>query len=251
MRPTREPAIGADKLGRFAREEPTQWDLAIRPLRRRGLLAILAAAEVLLFNSYDGRGAALHWAIPFLVGLLAAAVVNLTLLALKGAPVRGQLLCVLGLHLYAMAPDLLSDLPHAGWMDVFLGHVSARAIPGGAAMWLAVAIVVSGAYGWVLSHWPRARQLEAAAGMAPGVGLSGDALTRPQRSPAVTTLAHRGSVRGDGAGSAAAWARRVASHLGARARAAAGARHRDARARPARVRWLTLDRDQLRPRRPR
>lgn len=251
MRPTREPAIGADKLGRFAREEPTQWDLAIRPLRRRGLLAILAAAEVLLFNSYDGRGAALHWAIPFLVGLIAAAVVNPTLLALKGAPARGQLLWVLGLHLYAMAPDLLSDLPHAGWMDIFLGHVSARAIPGGAAMWLAVAIVVSGAYGWVLSHWLRARRLEAAAGMAPGVGLSGDALTRPQRSPAVTTLSHRGSVRGDVAQVLLLHGLGASHRIWEPVRAAAGARHRDARARPARVRWLTLDRDQLRSRRPR
>lgn len=63
MRPTHELAIGADKLGRLAREAPTQWDFAIRPLRRRGLLtqlAILAAAEVLLFNSYDGRGTVLH-----------------------------------------------------------------------------------------------------------------------------------------------------------------------------------------------
>lgn len=131
------------------------------------------------------------------MGLIAAALVNLTLLALKGAPARGQLLWVLGLHLYAMGPDLLANLPHAGWMDVFLGHDSAPAIPGGAATWLVVAIVMSGAYGWVLSRWLRARLIEAAAGMAPGVGLSGDALTRPQRSPAVTTLAHRGSPRGD------------------------------------------------------
>lgn len=199
-----QPATAAHATGtvdRFvAREEPTRWDLAIRPLRRRGLLvqlAMLVAAEVLLLHSYDGRGAALHWAIPFMVGLTAAAFVNLTLLALKGAPARGQLLWVLGLHLYAMAPDLVSNLRHAGWMDVFLGHDSARTIPGGAATWLAVAIVASGAYGSVLSRWLRARRLEAAAGMAPGVGLGGDALTRAQRSPAVTTLAHRGSARGD------------------------------------------------------
>lgn len=179
------------------------WTRAYRPLRRRGLLvalAIVVVAEVLLFASYNGHEAPFHWATHFLVGLIAAAVVNLVWLALKGAPARGQLLSILGLHLYAMAPDLLfsgAKLPHDGWMNVFLGHISVHYVPGGTRSWLALALVASGTYAWVLSRWLRARHLEAAAGMAPGIGLSGDALLRPQLAPTLATLAHHEPAQGD------------------------------------------------------
>ena len=174
------------------------WTLAYRPLRPRGLLAQLAlmvVVEAALFASYKGHEAAFHWATHFLVGLGAAAVINLVWLALKGAPARGQLMWVVGLHLYAMAPDLLftgADVPHDGWMDVFLGHISAHYVPGGVRTWLVVALVLTGAYAWVLSRWLRARRLEADAGLAPGIGLSGDALVRPQLPPALATLRHDG-----------------------------------------------------------
>ncbi len=172
------------------------WAIAYRPLRPRGLLAqlvVVVAAEVLLYLTYRGHEASFHWATHFLVGLAAAALLNVAWLALKGAPARGQLLWVVGLHLYAMAPDLLfsgAHVPHDGWMDVFLGHISAHYVPAGARAWLLVALASSGFYAWVLSRWIGARRLEADAGMAPGIGLGGDALLRPQHPPALRTLAH-------------------------------------------------------------
>lgn len=179
------------------------WTLAYRPLRPRGLLVqvmIVVGAEVLLYISYSGHQAAFHWATHFLVGLTAAASVNLACLALKGAPARGQLLSVLGLHLYAMAPDLLfsgANVPHDGWMDLFLGHISAHYVPGGVRTWLIVALLSSGVYAWVLSRWLRARRLEGDAGLAPGIGLGGDALLRPQHPPTLRTLAHDDLVAGE------------------------------------------------------
>lgn len=175
---------------------PSTWMRAYRPLRPRGLLAqlgVLAGVEAALLASYEGHEAAFHWATHFLVGLTAAALLNLAWLTLAGAPARGQLLWVLGLHLYAMAPDLLftgADLPHDGWMDVFLGHVTAHYLPGGARGWLVIAVLASGVYAWTLSRWVRARRREADAGLSPGIGLSGDALVRPQLPPNLATLGH-------------------------------------------------------------
>lgn len=172
------------------------WALAYRPLRGRTLLVqlgLLVAVEVLLFRSYRGHEAGFHWATHFLVGLTAAAVVNLAWLALKGAPARGQLAWVLGLHLFAMTPDLLfsrAEIPHDEWMDVFLLHVSAHYIPGGASTWLAIALPATGGYVYVLSRWLAARGTEAEAGLPPAIGVGGGSLLRPQSSPVEKPLAH-------------------------------------------------------------
>jgi pimeloyl-ACP methyl ester carboxylesterase len=172
------------------------WSRAFRPLGRGTIaaqLAVLVAVEALLFASYRGAEADFHWATHFLVGLTAAAVVLAGWLAVKGAPARGQLMCVLGLHLFAMFPDLLfrpGHQPHDDWMDVFLGHIAVHYMPGGALTWLVVALAASGAYAWMLSRWLAARRAEVDAGMPPGVGISGGAVLRPQASPVERTLAH-------------------------------------------------------------
>lgn len=171
------------------------WSLAYRPLRVRSLLlqvAVLAIAEVLLFASYRGHEASFHWATHFLVGLSAAALTNLAWLALKGAPARWQVLSILAWHLYAMLPDLLfsAGIPHDGWMDVFLAHISSHYVPGGAYTWLFVALMLSALYAIFLSAWLGARRAEAEAGMAPGIGLGGSSLARPQANPAEARLAH-------------------------------------------------------------
>jgi len=152
------------------------WPIAYRPLRPRGLLvqgASVAVAEALLLASYRGHEAGFHWATHFLVGLSAAALTNLAWLALKGAPARGQLLSILAWHLYAMLPDLLFSrgIPHDGWMDVFLAHISSHYVPGGITTWLAIALTLSSAYAIVLSRWLAARLTEAEAGA--GTGLAG------------------------------------------------------------------------------
>ncbi len=172
------------------------WAHAYRPLRPRTLLiqaAVLIVAEVLLFRSYFHHEAGFHWATHFLIGLTAAAAVNAVWLALKGAPARGQLLWVLGLHLYAMFPDLLFSaglIPHDGWMDVFLGHISSHYVPGGDVTWLVVALLASGAYAALLSAWLAARRVEADAGLAPAIGVGGGTLLRAQTDPRVEPLAH-------------------------------------------------------------
>lgn len=56
------------------------------------------------------------------------------------------------------------------------------------AIGLAAALV--GLYVWALLRWRRARRQEVDAGMPPGIGIGGDALLRPQRSPEVVLLAH-------------------------------------------------------------
>lgn len=172
------------------------WTIAYRPLRARGLLVqsvALVAAEILLFASYRGHEASFHWATHFLIGLSAAALLNLGWLALKGAPARLQLLSILGLHLVAMFPDLLFGLgiPHDGWMDGFLAHVSSHYIPGGTYTWLLIAVALSALYAIVLSAWLAARHAEASAGLPPGIGMGGRSLLRAQASPRTTVLAHR------------------------------------------------------------
>lgn len=167
----------------------SRWAQAYRPLQPRTLLvqsAVLVVAEIALFAGYRGHEAGFHWATHFLVAMTTWALVNAAWLALKGAPARGQLIALLGWHLLAMLPDLLfglASVPHDDWMDVFLGHIASHYVPGGAYLWLFVALVASALYALLLAGWLAARRTEADAGMAPGVGLGGGHLVRAQRRP--------------------------------------------------------------------
>lgn len=165
----------------------TAWARAYRPLRPAGLgvqLALLVLAEYALFHSYRGHDADFHWATHFLVGLTVAAAINLAWLFVKGAPARGMLLSVLAAHLFAMAPDLLFNVgvPHAPWMNVFLGHIWVHYLPSGDKSWLVIALVASGTFAICLALWLRARTREAEAGLAPGIGIGGSALVTAQRT---------------------------------------------------------------------
>lgn len=177
-------------------ERPHEWARAYRALHPRSLLAqlvVLVLAEVLLFTSYGAHDARFHWATHFLVGLAFAALWCLARLMVTGAPgPRWLLMTVLGFHLYAMLPDLLfrGGVPHYRWMDVFLGHVASHYVPGGDLTWFAVATLCTGAYVAALVLWLRARSTEALAGMAPGVGVTGAGVLRPQADPRTTLLAH-------------------------------------------------------------
>ena len=176
--------------------DPDRWSRAYRPLRPISLavqLVVLVLAEIALYASYDAHDARFHWATHFLVGLAYASLVLLARLLVTGAPgPRFLLLVVLGFHVYAMLPDLLfrGGLPHYRWMDVFLGHVASHYVPGGDGTWLVVALTCMGLYVGGLTAWIRARRAEAAAGMPPGVGLTGMAVLRPQHDPAGADLVH-------------------------------------------------------------
>lgn len=172
-----------------------RWAVPYRPLRPRSLLVqlvVLAGAEVGLFASYAGHDARFHWATHFLVGLIAAAVVLSVYLLVAARPAPGQLMVVLVLHLVAMTPDLLFrfGVPHALWMDVFLGHVSSHYLPGGDNTWLVLALLAMAGYAWLLTRWLAARHTEAAAGLPPGIGIGGTAVLRAQLDPRTTSLAH-------------------------------------------------------------
>lgn len=172
-----------------------RWAVPYRPLRPASLLAqlaVLAAAEVVLFASYAGHDSRFHWAAHFLVGLIAAAAWLSAYLLIAGRPSPGQILAVLWFHLVAMAPDLLylAGVAHYHWMDVFLGHVAVHYIPGGDTTWLVLAVGALAAYAWLLFRWLGARHSEAERGMAPGIGIGGDAVIRAQRDPREHDLAH-------------------------------------------------------------
>lgn len=204
-----------------------EWARAYRPLRPRSLaiqLAVLIIAEIGLFTTYGVHDARFHWATHFLVALTVTSILFVVGLALTGAPgPRFILLTLLGLHLFAMTPDILFRLgvPHYRWMDVFLGHISTHYIPGGDASWLVIALVATSGYVAVLALWLRARRVEAIAGMPPGVGLTGSAVIRPQRDPRMTLLHadHQGGERRPivvlihGLGAASAFWRPVAGRL--------------------------------------
>lgn len=154
------------------------------PLRRRTLavqLVVLVIAEIALFRVYGSYDSRFHWGAHFLVGLIAAAGWLSGWLILRGAPAPGQIVTVLVAHLYAMAPDLVFRIhvPHAQWMNVFLGHIAVHYIPGGDRTWLALAAVALLGYCTLLSAWLRARLIEADAGGVPRVGAGGLTCLRP------------------------------------------------------------------------
>jgi len=175
---------------------PDRWSKAYRPLRPRSLavqLLLLLAAELALYASYDVHDARFHWATHFLVALAFASLVLLVRLLVTGVPGPRLLLpSVLGFHLFAMAPDIAfrAGLPHYPWMNVFLGHIAAHEMPGGDGTWLVIALVCVGLFVGALTAWLRARHAEAAAGMPPGIGLTGMAVLRPQVDPRLATLVH-------------------------------------------------------------
>jgi pimeloyl-ACP methyl ester carboxylesterase len=169
---------------------------AYRPLRSRTLLwqlAVVLAAETVLYLVYAGVDSHFHYATHLLVGLTALSAWQALFLLVAARPARFQLLAVLGFHLWAMWPDLVFPLgvPHHRWMDwVALGHVSSHYLPGGDAGWLVVALAASGAYALLLSRWLHVRAAEVAAGLPPAIGVGGAGVLRPQRDPRRAVLAH-------------------------------------------------------------
>ncbi len=135
------------------------WPREYRPLRPGTLLlqlALVVVAEVLLYSSYAAHEARFHWATHFLVGLTATALWHSGHLLVAGRPARGQLIALLGFHLWAMWPDLVfrAGVPHYRWMDwVALGHISSHYLPGGDRAWLVIALLASAGYSVLLARW--------------------------------------------------------------------------------------------------
>lgn len=209
------------------------WTRAYRPLRTRPLafqLALLVLAELVLYASYNAHDAQFHWATHFLVALAFASLVLLVRLLVTGVPGPRLLLpAVLGLHLVAIAPDLLfrAGVPHYPWMNVFLGHVAVHYLPGHDGTWLVIALTALGLFVGALTAWLRARRTEAQGGMPPGIGLTGMAVLRPQKDPRRAWLVHDEHGRPEdgptvvllhGVGSSSAFWRPVVAKLAGAAR---------------------------------
>lgn len=104
--------------------------------------------EALLYLSYQAEDATFHWFTHLFVGASAALLVMAVIVARTRRPVRLPLLWpVLG-HLAAALPDALFSrgIAHERWMDLFLGHVSAHALPGRNLSWYALFLAVVAIY---------------------------------------------------------------------------------------------------------
>jgi len=131
-------------------------------------LLVVVLVEAVVVRAYLVRGVAwhglLHTAVGIGLGLSAAALVS----AARRRPVAALPFALAG-QLVSVAPDLLfvlARLPHARWMDAFVGHVSIHTAP----LPLPVALVVFLLGGW--AWWWCAFGTRTAA----GVGLAALAL---------------------------------------------------------------------------
>ena len=118
-------------------------------LRRSWRLALFAAAEVLLYLSYQHHDARFHWFLHFFVGTSAALIAMAVLTFWSARPVRFPLLWLLMGHLIAMLPDILWNLqvlPHQPWMDVYLLHISSHFMPGRNWTWYIIFLVCLAVY---------------------------------------------------------------------------------------------------------
>ena len=144
---------------------------------------------MLLLADAGRDGGLRDWTAHAAFAAVVFALLALARLAAQGMPTGHHLAWAAGLQAFALAPHALPGARHAGWTEAFLLHASVGRLGGSPLAWLVAAVVASAACGWVWSRWRRARRLEVAAGMAPGYGLGGDALIRPQRPPNLGTLA--------------------------------------------------------------
>lgn len=100
-------------------------------MRKKFVIASACIAyELYIFFQYVGHEAGIHYWLHALTGLVAA-MFTFTFLRRRGYPAGRVWWTAFLLHQYAMIPDYLYELgvPHAAWMNVFLGHVWVDSIP--------------------------------------------------------------------------------------------------------------------------
>lgn len=112
----------------------------------------LAAVEGLLAMGYADRGTWWHYLLHQLIGWGVG-------LAVGALVARGPVVCwlVLG-QLVSIMPDLLfrfARLPHAAWMDIFIGHISIHLAP--VPLFVAFGVLLLGAEAWLFGHYGRGR----------------------------------------------------------------------------------------------
>jgi hypothetical protein len=141
-----------------------------RPVFDRISLVVQALAlligEGAIYAYYSSFGQTFHWANHLLPAIVIASIVCAVWLLARNRPLRGQILLVLPLHLFAMAPDPLFSLfvrHHDEWMNVFGGHIWVHFLPFRLNGWLVLAAIASGGYVVMLVRWLGRRPVEATA----------------------------------------------------------------------------------------
>lgn len=116
-------------------------------------LALLAAGEAVVVQGYVVRGTTWHLLLHSLIGLglgLAAGAVAASLSSRPWA--RGPVRWAAAGQLVSIVPDLLfvlGRLPHARWMDAFVGHVTIHVAP--APLPVALGVFLLGSTAWYLA----------------------------------------------------------------------------------------------------
>lgn len=120
--------------------------------------ALLLLGEFAVYSFYINFRQPFHWANHLLPALTIAAIVYGVFLAVKKRPMRGMIILILPIHLFAMAPDPMFSLniqPHLEWMNVFVGHIWVHFLPGRLTGWLVVAALSTGLFAFALARWVR------------------------------------------------------------------------------------------------
>ena len=131
------------------------------PVTRALALAAAGAGEAVVAQAYVARGTTWHLLLHTLIGLglgLAAGAVASALaphrnlaryrLEQRGKPFGPVRWAVAG-QLVSIVPDLLFaiiQIPHARWMDVFVGHITIHLVP--APLLVALAVFLLGSSAW-------------------------------------------------------------------------------------------------------
>lgn len=120
-------------------------------------------AEVTIYAFYINFRQPFHWANHLLPAIVVASIIYGIFLAVKKRPMRGEILLLIPLHIFAMIPDPMFSLntrPHEEWMNIFVGHVWAHFLPYRLSGWLVLATLSSGLYVLALTRWLRRHSAE-------------------------------------------------------------------------------------------
>lgn len=148
-------------------------------------VALLALAEGVVVNAYVGRGVVWHLVLHSLIGLGLGLAAGGLVASVRGRPTGPLRWAALG-QLVSIGPDLLfvaARLPHEGWMDVFVGHISIHTSP--APLLVALTVFLLGSSAWFAGSALR-RSLGARLLVVATVAVLGVALAL--HSPIPTTL---------------------------------------------------------------
>lgn len=160
------------------------WPRAYRPLHPATLgsqAALVVLAQGALLWAVSDREV---WLASLLAALSLQAAWQAAHLLVAARPARGQVASLLPFQVAALGPALFP-----GGAGREQGPLLVL-WPAGSAAWPVLGLALTGAYAALLSLWLRARDAEAAGGLAPALGMGGAAVIRVQGDPRRRDLFH-------------------------------------------------------------